>query len=49
MNMRDNNKTAHWVGHAILKPIYTDNLFIEKQVVDDVKDSSTSTIFEHSD
>ena len=44
--MKDNNKTAHWVGQAKLKPLYTYDCFKVKQVVDDAQDSSTSTTFE---
>ena len=28
--MKDNNKTAHWVGHAKLKPLDTDDFSKEK-------------------
>ena len=44
--MKDNNKTAHWVGHAKLKPLDTDDFSKIKQVVDDVQVSLTITTFE---
>ena len=45
--MKKNNKTAHWVGQAKLKPLDTDDFF-QKKVVDDVQDISTGNIFEQS-
>ena len=47
--MKDNNKIAHQVGHDKLKRLDIDDFFKRKIVVDDLKASSTSTKFEHSD
>ena len=39
--MKDNNKTAHWFGHAKLKTLDTYDIFKRKPVDDDVQASST--------
>ena len=49
MYIKDNNKTAYWVGHAKLKTLDADAFFKRKQVVDDVQAISTSTTFEQLD
>ena len=45
--LKDNNKTAHWVGHARLKPLDIYD-FSTKKVVDDIQASLTGTTFEQS-
>ena len=46
--LKDNNKTAHWVGHLQLKSLYTDVFFKRKPVVDDLQDSLTGNTIEQS-
>ena len=46
--MKDNNKTAHWFGHAKLKTLDTYEFFKRKTVADDVQASSTGATFEQS-
>ena len=45
---KDNNKTAHWVGHAKLKPLDKGN-FSKEKVIDESQDILTSTTIEQSD
>ena len=46
--MKDNNKTAHWVGHSQLKYLYTDDFFKRKPVFDDVQAILTGNKIEQS-
>ena len=45
--LKDNNKTAYWVGHVRLKPLDTE-VFQKKKVVDDVQASLTGATIEQS-
>ena len=45
---KDNNKTAHWVGHLKLKPLDTGD-FSKEKVIDEIQDSLTGTTIEQSD
>ena len=44
--LKDNNKTAHWVGHAKLKPLQI--FFQRKKIINGSQASLTSTTIEQS-
>ena len=35
--LKDNNKNAHWVGHAKLKPLDADDCFRIKKIADAIQ------------
>ena len=44
--LKDNNKTAHWVGHSKLKSLDTDDFF-KRKFIADIHASLTGTKIEH--
>ena len=44
--LKDNNKTAHWVGHSQLKSLDTDDFSKRTPFVDDIQASLTGNTIE---
>ena len=38
-NLKDNNKTAHWVGHSKLKTLDLEDLFKRKRKINEIEAS----------